>query len=148
MSKIMMRLWTKNRYSLMDFQGQQIKSYEIAKIYQNISLLLDQAQEHEIRFLLIIFIDKTTLRKQNVRQRNFQKHFKFHKFSEIFYCSMTRLRNTRFSIFMQFQYTRTILRKKSMGQSQLKKHSKFQIVDAVFYCGITRLKDTNFDFFI
>ena len=32
-------------------------------------------------------------------QRNFRKHFKFHNFSEIFYCDMTRLRNANVSVF-------------------------------------------------
>ena len=31
-------------------------------------------------------------------QHNFKKHFKFHNFSEIFYCGMTRLRNTNLSV--------------------------------------------------
>ena len=34
------------------------KLVKFRKIYWNISLLLDQAQEQEIRLLLIIFIDK------------------------------------------------------------------------------------------
>ena len=44
-----------------------------------------------------------------MEQRDFKKHFKFHNFSEIFYCE--------FECFMQCQYTRTILRNKNMGQS-------------------------------
>ena len=47
-------------------------------------------------------------------------------FDEIFYCGMTRLRNTNFDVFMQCQYTRTILTNKNMGQSLFKKHSKFR----------------------
>ena len=31
-------------------------------------------------------------------QRNFKKPFEFHNFSEIFYCDMTRLRNTKLSV--------------------------------------------------
>ena len=57
-------------------------------------------------------------------QRNFKKHFKFHDFSEIFYCSMTRLRNTSLILFIQCEYTRTILRDKNMRQTLFKKHSK------------------------
>ena len=47
-------------------------------------------------------------------------------FDEIFYCGMTRLRNTNLDVFMQCQYTRTILINKNMGQSLFKKHSKFR----------------------
>ena len=47
-------------------------------------------------------------------------------FDEIFYCGMTRLRNTNLDVFMQCQYTRTILTNKNMGQSLFKKHSKFR----------------------
>ena len=69
-------------------------------------------------------------------QHNFKKHFKFHNFSEIFYCDMTRHRNMNLSIFMPCQYTRTILRNKYMGQSVFKKHSTFQNFDEIFYCGM------------
>ena len=59
-------------------------------------------------------------------QRNFKKPFEFHNFIEIFYCDMSRLRNTSLSVFIKCQYTRTISRKKNMGQSLFKKHSIFQ----------------------
>ena len=81
-------------------------------------------------------------------QHNFKKHFKFHDFSEIIYCDMTRLRNTNLSAFIQCQYTTTILRGQNMGQSVFKKHSDFQNFDEIFYCGMTRLRNTNFDVFI
>ena len=77
-------------------------------------------------------------------QRSFKKHFKFHNFSEIFYCGMTTRRNTNFDVFIQYQYTRTILRKKNMGQSLFKKHSKFKNFDEILYCGMTRLKEHDF----
>ena len=70
-------------------------------------------------------------------QRNFKKHFKINNFSEIFYCGMTRLRNTILSVFMQCQHTRTILKNKNMGQSLFKKHSKFQNFYEIFYCDMT-----------
>ena len=38
--------------------------YDISKIYWNISLLLDQTQEQEIRFLLTIFIYKRYFKKE------------------------------------------------------------------------------------
>ena len=57
-------------------------------------------------------------------QRNFKKHFKFHNFSEIFYCDMTRLRNANLSVFMKSQYIKTILRNKNIGQSLFRKHLK------------------------
>ena len=37
-------------------------------------------------------------------QRSFKKHFKFHNYSEIFYCGMTTRRNTNFDVFIQYQY--------------------------------------------
>ena len=49
---------------------------------------------------------RTTLRKENMGQRSFKKHFKFYNFSEIFYCRMKRLRNTNLSVFIQFRYTK------------------------------------------
>ena len=64
-------------------------------------------------------------------QRNFKKPFEFHNFSEIFYCGMTRLRNTNLDVFIQYQYTRTILRNKNIGQSLFKKHLKFQKFDEI-----------------
>ena len=81
-------------------------------------------------------------------QRNFKKPFEFNSFSEIFYCGMTRLRNTSLDVFIQCQYTRTILRNKNMGQSLYKKHSTFQNFNEIFYCGMTRLRNTNLDVFI
>ena len=51
-----------------------------------------------------------------------KKHPKFQNYDEIFYCSMTRLKNMNLDVFIQCQYTRTILRKKNMGQSLIKKH--------------------------
>ena len=51
-----------------------------------------------------------------------KKHPKFQNYDEIFYCSMTRLKNMNMDVFIQCQYTRTILRKKNMGQSLIKKH--------------------------
>ena len=57
-------------------------------------------------------------------QSLFKKHSKFQNFDEIFYCGMTRPRNTNLDVFIQCQYTRTISRKKNMGQSLFKKHFK------------------------
>ena len=81
-------------------------------------------------------------------QRNFKKPFKFHNSSEIFYCGMTRLKNTNLGVFVQCQYTRTILRNKNMGQSLFKKRSKFPNLDEIFYCGMIRVRNTNLDVFI
>ena len=81
-------------------------------------------------------------------QNLFKKHSKFRNLDEIFYCGMTRLRNTNLDVFMQCQYTRTILIKKNIRQSLSKKHSKFQNYDEIFYYGMTRLKNTNLDVFI
>ena len=114
----------------------------MSKLYWIISLLLDQVQEQEIRFPLI------TLRKENMGRRSFKKHFKFHNFSEMFYCVMTRLRNTSLSAFMQCQYRRKILRNKIKAQILLKKHSKFQNFDEICSCDLTWLRNTNLDVFI
>ena len=59
-------------------------------------------------------------------QRNLNKPIEFHNFSEIFYCGMTRLRNTNLDVFIQCQHTRTILSNENMRQSLFKKYSKFQ----------------------
>ena len=75
-------------------------------------------------------------------QSLFKKHSKFQNFDEIFYCGMTRLRNTNLDVFIQCQYTRTILRKKNMGQSLIKKHSKFLNFNEIFYCGMTRHRNS------
>ena len=71
----------------------------------------------------------TILRNKNMGQSLFKKHSKFQNFDEIFYCGMTRLRNTNFDVFIQCQHTGTILRKKNMGQSLLKIYSRFQKFD-------------------
>ena len=113
----------------------------MSKIYWSISLLLDQAKEQEIRFLLIIFIDKNYFKKENMGQRSSQKHLKFHNFSEIF--GMIIPRNTNLS-----QYTRTIWRNKNMGQSLFKKHSKFQKIDEILYYRMTRFKYVKLGVFI
>ena len=59
-------------------------------------------------------------------QRNFKKPFEFHNFSEIFYCGMSRLRNTNLDVFIQCQHTRTILRNRNMGQNLFKRYSKIR----------------------
>ena len=109
------------------------------KIYWNISLYFDQRQEQEIRFLLIIFyllilLTATTLGKKNMGRRNFKEYFKFHNFSELFYCGMTRLRNTNLDVFIQCQYTKSTLRNKNIRQSLFKKHSKFQKFNEILCC--------------
>ena len=81
-------------------------------------------------------------------QCSFKKHFKLHNFSAIFYCGLTRLRNTNLSVFIQCQYTKTTLRNKNTGKSLFKKHSKFQNFDEIFYCGMTRFRNMNLDIFI
>ena len=75
-------------------------------------------------------------------QSLFKKHSKFQNFEEIFYCGMTRLRNTDLDVLIQCQYTITISRKKHKGRSLIKKHSKFLNFGEIFYCGVTRLKNT------
>ena len=50
----------------------------------------------------------------------FKKHSKFQNFDEIFYCGMTRFRNTNLDVFIHCQQTGTILRNESMGQTLFK----------------------------
>ena len=76
-------------------------------------------------------------------QSLFKKHSKFQHFDEIFYCCMTRLRNTNLDVFTQYQYTRTISRKKNMGQSLFRKHSKFLIFNKLFYCDMAKRGTNN-----
>ena len=71
-------------------------------------------------------------------QLSFKKYFEFHSFSEMFYCSMTKLKNTNSDVFIQCQYTGTILR--NVGQNLFKKYSKYQIFDEIC-CGLTRFRD-------
>ena len=76
-------------------------------------------------------------------QLNFKKPFEVDNFSEIFYCGITRLRNTNLDAFLQCQYRRNILRNKNMVQSMFKKYSKFQNFGEIFYCGMTRFRDVK-----
>ena len=80
-------------------------------------------------------------------QRDFNNFFKFHNFSEIFHCGMTRGRNANLSVFMQCQYTKIIWRNKNMGQSLFKKHSKIQRFDEILYCGMTRFRNVKLGVF-
>ena len=48
-------------------------------------------------------------------QSLFKKYSKFQNFDEIFYCGMTRLKNTNLDVFIKRKYTRTISKKKNMG---------------------------------
>ena len=77
-----------------------------------------------------------------MEQRKFKKPFEFNSFSEIFYCGMTRLRNTNLGVFIQQKHTRNILRNEIMGQGLFKKYSKFQKFDEI-YCGMTRFRNVK-----
>ena len=90
---------------------------------------------------------RTTLRKENMGQRNFKKPFEFRSVSEIFPCGMTRLRNTSLGVFMECQYTRTILRNENVGQSLFKKYSKFQKFYEILYCGMARFRNVKLGVF-
>ena len=59
-------------------------------------------------------------------QRNFKKPFEFHNFSEIFYCGMTRLRNTKLNYCGLRRYVKSIKPKKVVRQNLFKNHLKFQ----------------------
>ena len=68
-----------------------------------------------------------------MEQSLFKKHSKFQNFDEIFYCGMTRLRNTYLDVFIQCQHPRTILLNKNMGQSLFKKYSKPKKFDEILH---------------
>ena len=89
-------------YGLLESTN-DLRNVFVAKIYWNISLLHDQAQEKEMRFLLNILI-RTTFRKEIMGQRNLKKLFEFHSFTEIFYCEITRHRNTNLDVFIMSAY--------------------------------------------
>ena len=55
-----------------------------------------------------------------MRQSLFKKHSNFQNFDEIFYCGLTRLRNTNLGVFIQCEYTGTISRKKIWDKVCLK----------------------------
>ena len=111
------------------------------KIYWNISLFHDQAQEQEIRFLLITFI-RTILRHENMGQLNFEKSFKFYSFSEIFYCLLQydQTLEHEFGCFCVMPIQKNHCKKQNMGL--FKKYLKFQNFNEIFYCGITRHRNT------
>ena len=78
-----------------------------------------------------------------MEQRKFKKPFEFNSFNEMFYCGMTRLRNTNLGVFVQQKHTRNILRNEIMGQGLFKKYSKFQKFDEILYCGMTRFRNVK-----
>ena len=73
-----------------------------------------------------------------MEQHNYKKPFEYHNFSEIFYCDMTRFRNTNLDVFIQCLPTRKILRKENTKQSLFNKYVNFQNFDEIVYCGMTR----------
>ena len=54
-------------------------------------------------------------------KRNFKKTFEFHNLSEIFYCGMTRLRNTNLGDLYNVNTQEPFYKIESMGQSLFKK---------------------------
>ena len=108
----------------------------------NILLWHDQNQNMNLSVFTQCQYTGTILRNKNMGQSLFKKHSKFQNSDEIFYCGMTRLRNTYLNVFIQCHHTRTILRKKNTRQSLFKKYSKFQKLDElnIEYCGITKFR--------
>ena len=108
----------------------------------------DQAADREVRCLLAILHNKTTLRKENTEQvilRNSQKlqillkyfisaiwktHFKkvsiLHNFREIFYCAWPELIIMNLDVFWHYLYIRTILSMKNVEQVKFTKLSNFE----------------------
>ena len=92
------------------------ESFEIPRSYWYILLLHNQAQEKEIRCLLVIFIYGNYLKKRRkMGLFNFKELFEFHSVSEIFWCCMTGLRKLHLEVFDNICKTRAILRKNYMG---------------------------------
>ena len=48
-------------------------------------------------------------------QSLFKKHLKFQNFNEIFYCGMTKLRNTNLDAFIQCQHSKNHCKKRKDG---------------------------------
>ena len=94
-----------------------------------------------------VFLDNVNIQElfseakiwNRVRLKNNQN---FENFDEMFYCAITRLKNTNLNVLIQYQHARIILRNENMGESLFKKYSKFQNVDEILYCGLTRLRNT------
>ena len=59
-------------------------------------------------------------------QSLFKKHSKFQNYDEIFYCGMTRHRNSILNYCGLCRYVKAIKPKKVVRQSILKNHLKFQ----------------------
>ena len=60
----------------------------------SISMWHGQTNEHEFECFYTMPIKKNHFKKQKIWDSLFEKHSKFQNFDEIFYCGMTRLRNT------------------------------------------------------
>ena len=56
----------------------------------------------------------------------FKKPSKFQNFYEIFYCGLTRLRNTNLECFYIMSVHKNHFKKQKYGTELFKKHSKFQ----------------------
>ena len=95
-------------------------------------------------FFWLYLLIRTTLRKENTRQHNFKKHFKFCNFNEIFFVWHEQTQKHEFECF----YTMSTHKNHFKKQSLFKKHSKFQNFDETFYCAMNRLRNTNLDVFI
>ena len=67
---------------------------------------------------------RTILKNKSIGQSLFRKPFEFHNFSEIFYCGMTRFRNTILDVFT-LPVHMIYFKRKNMGEGLFKKHSKF-----------------------
>ena len=58
-------------------------------------------------------------------QRNFKKPFEFHNFSEIFYCGMTRLRNTNLNVSFTISIYKNQFKKQKYGTVSLRNIQNF-----------------------
>ena len=64
----------------------------------------DQTQEHEFGCFYTMSIHKNHFKKQKYGTESVYETFTFLNFDEIYYCGMTKLRNTNWDVFIQCRH--------------------------------------------
>ena len=108
----------------------------------NISQLHDHLRKKKWDVSLPYLFTRSILREENKGQVDLKELIKSHSFSEIFYCCMTRFRDTNSAVFWQHPYRRSNFKKNNMGQVNLRNflNSSFR---EILYFGTNRLNDTD-----
>ena len=94
------------------------ETFKISKFRWNILLWHDQTQEHEFGCLYAMLVNKI------------RKHSKFLNFDKIFYCGMTRLRNSILNYYSLCRYVKAVKPKKVIRIFE--NHLKFQNFNTQF----------------